>query len=103
MVKLGGSRKSIGGLQIAGKKFEQEKLEIASGDVFYLTSDGYVDQANADRVKLGTAHFLKTLENIKALPMTDQKARLIIELDDHQQETPQRDDISLVGIRIWVM
>ncbi len=98
--KLAGTNKGIGGLFKSATRFEQEAIWLEKGDTLYLTSDGYVDQPDPERRKLGTPRFLELLEQINGLHMVEQKERLEFELDQHQSTTDQRDDITMVGIRI---
>ncbi len=96
-----GSRRSIGGSKYKGKSiFEETVIELAQGSTLYLTSDGYVDQNGMDRRKIGTPKFLELLEEIKSEPLDKQLSVLEETLDQHQGEQEQRDDITVLGIRL---
>ncbi len=97
---LQGTRKSIGGITRKEKPFVCEKIQLQKGDKIYLTSDGLIDQPNAEGKKIGSRKFAKTLQEIVHLPMEEQYVALMQMLDLHQQDTPQRDDITVIGIEI---
>jgi ligand-binding sensor domain-containing protein/serine phosphatase RsbU (regulator of sigma subunit) len=98
--QIKGDKKSIGGHQVEGRIFtDQEKL-FTAGDVIYLTTDGYIDQNNPQREKLGSLRFINLLENNTHLSLSVQKEELERALDAHQQESEQRDDITVLGLRV---
>jgi len=59
-----------------------------------------IDQPNAEGKKIGSVKFEETLQEILHLPMEEQYVELMQMLDSHQQDTPQRDDITVIGIEI---
>ncbi|PIY09652.1 MAG: hypothetical protein COZ18_07690 [Flexibacter sp. CG_4_10_14_3_um_filter_32_15] len=97
---LSGTRKSIGGIKKKEKPFVCEKIKLQKGAKIYLTSDGLIDQPNAEGKKIGSVKFEETLQEILHLPMEEQYVELMQMLDSHQQDTPQRDDITVIGIEI---
>ncbi len=97
---LQGTRKSIGGIKKKDKPFVCEKIQLQKGAKIYLTSDGLIDQPNNKGKKIGSTRFEKTLQEIIHLPMEEQYVELMQMLDLHQQDTPQRDDITVIGIEI---
>ena len=99
LITLKGDRKSIG-FSRKGFNYSKKELLLQKGDVIYLTTDGYIDQANADRERFGSIRFTKLLEEIHILEMQQQRHILEQALQEHQQETEQRDDINLIGIRV---
>ncbi|WP_338815398.1 7TM diverse intracellular signaling domain-containing protein [Bernardetia sp. Wsw4-3y2] len=98
--QLKGTRKTIGGRGRNDKPFEQEEIWLNEGDTLYLTTDGYVDQSSPRQKKIGTMQLLTWLEQISAQPMEKQGEFLTEELSRHQQYVEQRDDITLLGIRL---
>jgi len=99
---LKGTRKSIGGTRFKNSNllFENQEVILQKGDVMYLTSDGFIDQANSERKRFGTKEFLQLLTKNAALPMISQRETLEIALKTHQQNEEQRDDITVIGIKI---
>ncbi len=98
--QLKGTRKTIGGRGRNEKLFEQEEVWLNEGDTIYLTTDGYVDQSSPQKKKIGTMQLLTWIEQISMQPMNKQGDFLSDELKKHQQNIEQRDDITLLGIRL---
>ncbi len=96
---LKGDRKSIGGSK-RDFAFTQQTIELQPEDCLYMTTDGFIDQANADRERFGSKRLRALIREVHTLDMKEQGARFEQALDDHQQDTEQRDDINLIGIRI---
>jgi serine phosphatase RsbU (regulator of sigma subunit)/ligand-binding sensor domain-containing protein len=93
-------RKAIGGIQNEQRHFTNKEIILQAGDMLYLTSDGYTDQNNAKRKKLGADKFCRLVEANTHLKMQEQKELLEKALDKHQEGTEQRDDITVVGLRL---
>jgi serine phosphatase RsbU (regulator of sigma subunit) len=105
VVEIKGDRKSIGGLQLkeeAGKKrrFIQKEVHVHPGDMIYLTSDGFAHQNNSKDEKYGKKRLKDFLKGIAGLSMNEQKKKLVKELASHMDNENQRDDITLLGMRI---
>ena len=97
---LKGDRKSIGGVQYEGAKFNDQVLYLKKGSCIYLTSDGFTDQNDLERVKLGEAKFKYLVSSFAGKQMSEQSNVLETVLDKHQQDTDQRDDILVWGITL---
>ncbi len=95
-----GDRKSIGGSQYEGAKFNDHVIHLKKGSCIYLTSDGFTDQNDLERVKLGESKFKYLISSFAGKPMNDQLKQLEAELDKHQRNTDQRDDILVWGITL---
>ncbi|WP_338761300.1 two-component regulator propeller domain-containing protein [Bernardetia sp. ABR2-2B] len=100
LIEVKGSRKSIGGRQKTDAEYEQRQLLLHPGDILYLTTDGYVDQNDFDRIKYGTLRFKKVLASFTGMPLHDQKEVLLEEMRTHMGEEEQRDDITLIGLKM---
>ncbi|WP_338794065.1 two-component regulator propeller domain-containing protein [Bernardetia sp. MNP-M8] len=100
LIEVKGSRKSIGGRQKTDADYEQRQLLLHPGDILYLTTDGYVDQNDFDRVKYGTLRFKKVLASFTGMSLHDQKEVLLEEMRNHMGEEEQRDDITLIGLKM---
>ena len=68
--------------------------------MIYLTTDGYVDQNNPAIKKFGTRNLTKLLKEIAEKKLPEQRQILEYKLDGHQAAELQRDDITIVGIKI---
>ncbi|MCS6989758.1 MAG: SpoIIE family protein phosphatase [Chloroherpetonaceae bacterium] len=101
LIELKGDRYSIGGRQReTERKFAQRELPLETTTTLYLTTDGYIDQANSQRESFGSKRFKDLLKAISSLDVEEQKTKLDSELSLHQQNEAQRDDITLMGIVI---
>ncbi|MGD1841790.1 MAG: SpoIIE family protein phosphatase [Thermonemataceae bacterium] len=97
--QIKGDRKSIGGIRLDQTPFTNQQLFLQPDDVLYLTSDGYIDQSDKDRKKFGNTQFVELLQEVATEPLRIQKKILEKALTDHQQDTLQRDDILIVGVK----
>ncbi len=98
---LKGDRRSVGG--ILNKKeepFTSQEIILQKGDTLYLTSDGLIDQSAPDRRRFGTGKLTEILEKTASLSLSEQQKCIENELSEFQQGEEQRDDITLIGIRI---
>jgi|GEM_PF-3041374 len=93
-------RRSIGGIQSLSRTFTNKEIVLQAGDILYMRSDGIVDQNNIKRKKFGENQFNRVIENSAHLPMPEQRKLLEEALDKHQEGTEQRDDITVLGIKL---
>ncbi|HAS44714.1 MAG TPA: hypothetical protein DCS93_29820 [Microscillaceae bacterium] len=101
LIEVKGDRKSVGGMQKEEKrKFNNHVAHFNEGDMLYLTSDGYTDQNGDGRKKYGKLRFLQTLTDMSLLSLSEQRKELVQELREHQGDAPQRDDITILGVRL---
>lgn len=103
ILEIKGDRKSIGRLQLkadAERKFTRKEIQLQTGDMIYLTTDGFAHQDNSQDKKYGKKRLKQFLQQIASLPVENQRQKLIKELEKHMKNEEQRDDITLVGIRI---
>ncbi len=98
--KIKGDVKSIGGKYYEDVKFTDKYLKIRKGDMLYLLSDGFIDQDSPEGKKIGSNTFFQLLEQIAILPVKKQKKKLIEFFNHHKKENHQRDDITILGIKI---
>jgi serine phosphatase RsbU (regulator of sigma subunit)/uncharacterized protein HemY len=101
-ILLKGIQRGIGGIlksQI-GLPFINVELILNSGDMLYLFTDGLVDQNDKSRKKFGLHNLMNILQSIGNLPVDDQYNTILDYLNDHMNNCDQRDDITLVGIKI---
>jgi serine phosphatase RsbU (regulator of sigma subunit) len=101
LIEIAGSRKSIGGLQIyAEGKYEQHTLSLKKGDQVYIFSDGWADVANEAREKFGLKRLKELILRTHTFSAEEQKIAMMQELAEFKQDTPPRDDILLVSVRL---
>ncbi|WP_299456918.1 SpoIIE family protein phosphatase [uncultured Microscilla sp.] len=95
-----GSRISIGIVPRNHQVFEEHTLTLHRDDLIFLTTDGYGDQNNAARKSFGSQKLKKLLAEHALKPMAEQQQILEKNLDEHMNNTTQRDDILVMGIKL---
>jgi serine phosphatase RsbU (regulator of sigma subunit) len=101
LIELKGDHESVGGRQKEEKRvFTRHEVELQTGDTVYLTSDGFSDQPNMQGKKFGSKWLKETFSLIASHSMSEQKSKLVNLLENHQWNEDQRDDITIIGIRI---
>jgi serine phosphatase RsbU (regulator of sigma subunit) len=90
----------IGFAGIKEKHYKEHTLFLPKNTLLYLTSDGYIDQANPEKKRIGSTELKKVLQEIAVLPLAHQKKALQEKLNQHQRSATQRDDITLLGVKI---
>jgi serine phosphatase RsbU (regulator of sigma subunit) len=93
-------RKAIGGIQNEVTVFQNQTIELPAGSLIYMGSDGYIDQNNEKRARLGEKKLKELLNQNQNQPLSDQKQLLETELANQMLNTSQRDDILLLGFRL---
>ena len=89
------------GIHIKEKAFTNHAIKLKKGDVFYIFSDGFVDQFNGKTgEKYKVRRFKQLLADIHELNLQEQKKRLDLELQDWKGESEQIDDILIIGIKV---
>ncbi len=98
---LKGDKKSIGGWRKSKKRpFIQLQMTAKKGDALYLFTDGITDQNNIAGAKYGSKRLHQLLNQNSDFDMSEQKTILEEDLERHQGNQKQRDDITLIGIRL---
>ncbi len=102
LFELKGAKKSIGGSpkKRSNLEFLQEELILSVGNELYFTTDGYADQASETREKIGSTRLKEALALNANADMAFQKDYLLDMLAKHQGEAEQRDDITIIGLRL---
>ncbi len=98
-----GNRKSIGGSVHRNSdkdNFTKQKIQANPNDIIYLTTDGYLDQNNANRKRFGAENFESLVGEIANKNFEEQKEILNNVLNKHMESTTQRDDITIIGIKL---
>lgn len=97
-----GSRYPIGGWQIENQRtFSANIIPYDKGTMLYLGSDGFQDQMGGEmnkKYKSKKLHHL--LSRISDKSMIKQKKLLQTEFENWRNQTPQTDDVCLVGVRL---
>jgi len=102
LMKIKACRKKIGGVRISNnpEEFFNTELIVNKNDILYLATDGWIDQNDYNRKRLGTNEFIKVITDNAKDEMNQQKDAFMNRLAKHQNNESQRDDITVIGIRI---
>lgn len=100
MQVMAGSRLSIGLPYQEGRKIETKAFLCKKGTRFYLSSDGFADQNNQAKKKLGSKKLTQLIFLSNKNPLYKQKQVLEYHLDGFMKGTDQRDDILLLGLEV---
>jgi serine phosphatase RsbU (regulator of sigma subunit) len=102
LVSHPGDRKSIGGYSLAKKEihFTDHQIEVEKGDMIYMFSDGIIDQNNPERKKFGRLLLEEAMIDCAKLDPSQQKIIIEERLNNFMQNEEQRDDITLIGLKI---
>jgi serine phosphatase RsbU (regulator of sigma subunit) len=80
--------------------FTLHKIELQKGDAFYIFSDGYADQFGGPKQKkFMSLQLRETLVAMAGVPMLKQGERLNEIFEEWRGDSPQVDDVTLIGIR----
>jgi serine phosphatase RsbU (regulator of sigma subunit)/Tfp pilus assembly protein PilF len=94
-------RMPLGYYQGTFKTFANQDIQLEYGDVFYLFSDGFVDQKGGkDNKKFMSRKFKNLLLKIHQEPMQEQKKILDKTINDWMGDHSQIDDILVIGVRV---
>lgn len=100
--KLKGDRMSIGGRRSKRRDitFNEQTIMLPNNSMIYMMTDGFADQSDLQGQKIGSNIILEQLAKVENLSADKQKQELETLLEQHQRTAPQRDDITLLGIRL---
>jgi len=93
-----GARRSIGD-RYPGE-YRNESIALQPSLTFYLTTDGFLDQAGGDKgFGFGNARFVDMLRRHANRPLNEQSSAFASTLAAYQGHHPQRDDITMLCFR----
>jgi serine phosphatase RsbU (regulator of sigma subunit) len=95
-----GSRYSIGGiLRNLERSYQNNELLLAPNSVIYICSDGLTDQANPKRDRFSLIRLRTFIEQNGGLEISQQGEILLSDWEYFRQDTEQRDDVTIIGIK----
>ncbi|PKQ61467.1 hypothetical protein BZG01_19285 [Labilibaculum manganireducens] len=101
IITLKADRMPIGIYHQNNIDFTSHEIDLNSGDMLYLYTDGYPDQFGGEEdKKFTTRQFKNVLLDIHQKPMMVQKIILENTMEKWMNGTEQLDDITVMGIRI---
>jgi serine phosphatase RsbU (regulator of sigma subunit) len=95
-----GNKKSLAGVYTDSLIFEQHDLILPQGAILYMATDGYADQNDEQRRKIGMKDFQQILISCAHETLAQQEEKLKSALETHQNGVEQRDDITVLGMKI---
>ncbi|MCW3076698.1 MAG: hypothetical protein JWO32_1307 [Bacteroidetes bacterium] len=96
-----GNKMAIGGTTPDDFEYTNHVLTLNTGDMLYMSSDGYADQFGGDDgKKFRTGNFKKLLFSAHNLPLHEQKILLDTTFESWKGSLEQLDDVCVVGVRI---
>ena len=82
-------------------KFSNHQMDLNTGDVLYVFSDGFADQFGGPKnKKFMSKRFRELLLEIHDKPMKKQKEELSARIHEWMGDNDQVDDVLVIGIRI---
>jgi serine phosphatase RsbU (regulator of sigma subunit) len=95
-----GEKRSIGGQYKKEHPFQNNEIILNKGDMIYFTTDGFADQNDQDRHRFTSSKLVDLIAENAFLTTEQQKHNIEEVLSNHMKDTEQRDDITIIGIRI---
>lgn len=96
--EISGGRRALGDKRIG--QYENTEVEMVAGRTFYMTTDGFLDQAGGELgFGFGNSRFVDMLSQYARLPLEQQASAFERTLASYQGSHNQRDDITLLCFR----
>ncbi len=103
IVQIKGDRQSIGYKNSDIRfNFTEHKIQIQNDSMFYMSTDGYIDQIGGEKnLPFGWKKFIKLLEDNQNESLDKQCEILESSIDEYKgEDNPQVDDITVIGFKI---
>lgn len=81
-------------------QFTQQVFEIIPGDTIYMYSDGIIDLNNTSRARFGRKRLIEAVNSVSSFAPDIQKQKMECILDSFSTGTEQRDDITLLILKV---
>lgn len=99
--KLNGIKRTIGGYRDdITTKFEDGTIELQTGSIIYLMTDGFSDQHSDVNSKYGSKKLFEFLGNNALLELNEQKEKICEEFERWKGDYMQIDDVTIWGIKL---
>ncbi|WP_026998276.1 PP2C family protein-serine/threonine phosphatase [Eisenibacter elegans] len=96
-----GDRQSIGGLSLDKELvFTQTQFCLKPGDQLYIATDGVSDICNPQHKTFGKNRLKDLIRTVANYTFNQQKYNIERVLSNFQSTAEQRDDVTLVGLKI---
>jgi len=94
------TKKSIGGVNLADWQFEEQSISLSKDDCIYFSTDGIISQNNNLRQSFTSTRLENILYFISEQSMENQKKHILDKIKEFQEDSLQRDDICVLGIKL---
>ena len=94
-----GVKKSIGD-KSKNRIFEKSNIALKDDMVFYMTSDGFIDQHNEEGIKYGSKKMKQNILKYCNLGFEEQRTALLNDFTTYKGNQIQRDDVTFIGFKI---
>ncbi len=92
------ARRAIGDKRVG--EYHNTSIDLRSGRTFYMTTDGFLDQAGGDQgYGFGNSRFASMIREHARRPLAEQGEAFSLALARYQGGFPQRDDITMLCFR----
>jgi len=78
------------------KTLKEQKIQLFKGDRFALYTDGVIESMNKNSEQFGQNRFYLRVKQLADKSSSEFLSLLVSELEAHQGEAPQHDDITIV-------
>lgn len=100
IIRIRGAIKDIGSPHYEMVDFSTRSFVLHRGSLIYMLTDGLIDQNNPQRKKFGSARVKELLLQASSMSIDEQYVHISSELDSFMAGTEQRDDITLMGLKL---
>jgi serine phosphatase RsbU (regulator of sigma subunit) len=101
LIEYPADRMPIGIFDLGDEDFTSRNIPTMPGDLIYMFSDGYADQfGGPNRKKFKYSALKELLTRIHKLPLTGQKQILEEQFLDWKGNSPQIDDVLIIGMKL---
>jgi serine phosphatase RsbU (regulator of sigma subunit)/tetratricopeptide (TPR) repeat protein len=100
IIEFKGDKQPIGNFD-AATPFTNHEIQLVSGDIVYVFTDGYVDQFGGENgKKLKAKNMRRIFLEAAKLPIRSQREFLKAEMDKWMGDHAQLDDICVLGVKV---
>jgi serine phosphatase RsbU (regulator of sigma subunit) len=101
ITEIKGDNNTVGIIYTTKSPFKNTEVQLQTNDIFYLYTDGYIDQfGGTNEKKFKNSRFKESLSAVSNLSMSEQKKSLDEILVHWKGNCTQTDDILVVGIKM---
>jgi serine phosphatase RsbU (regulator of sigma subunit) len=101
LIELSGDKMPVGKHDKEGQSFTQHAVDLQSGDMIYLFTDGYADQFGGPKgKKFMYKQLQEVLMSISESDTVIQKEKLVSVFEEWKGDLEQVDDVCIIGVRM---